>query len=221
MKRVQPTRPTRPTDRFEVRVAMNEDTVSDAGDVAQILRDAADDVAAGNLHGGAVLDRHGRPAGEWGLVRDGSEVVAFTGVERAAPLLLARAAADAVALYGPAAEWVTGAQHGADTACALAAYDAHPGARHVLVVPERCRVNDDVVRFAEGHGFEVVAAKWQGDAAATYMLRNQMMVERADRLVALPATPRELFRGSGTWATIRRGRWRGIMVNLRPLSEYD
>ena len=45
-----------------------------------------------------------------------------------------------------------------------------------------------------------------------YMVRNEDIVARSDMLIGTPWGTAGSLRGSGTWATIRRGRARGIPV---------
>jgi hypothetical protein len=47
---------------------------------------------------------------------------------------------------------------------------------------------------------------------APYMVRNQAIVDAVDRLIAAPSVP-EILR-SGTWATVRRARRRGIPITI-------
>lgn len=49
-----------------------------------------------------------------------------------------------------------------------------------------------------------------------YMARNDEIVRLADILTAFPKTDREEVR-SGTWATVRRGRRKGIRVEIIPV----
>lgn len=49
-----------------------------------------------------------------------------------------------------------------------------------------------------------------------YMKRNDRLVDHADVLLAFPRNRNEYLR-SGTWATVRRARKRGIEVRIYPL----
>jgi hypothetical protein len=55
------------------------------------------------------------------------------------------------------------------------------------------------------------------EVPGTYMARNDRLIAEADVLLAFPPTPHEITR-SGTWATVRRARRKGIPVHLYPLS---
>ena len=49
-----------------------------------------------------------------------------------------------------------------------------------------------------------------------YMARNDETIRRSDVLIAFPETPHEETR-SGTWATVRRARKKGIPIYFFPL----
>lgn len=54
-------------------------------------------------------------------------------------------------------------------------------------------------------------------AGTSYMDRNDRIIAEIDRLLAFPKTATEELR-SGTWATVRRAREKGIPVEIYPLS---
>ena len=46
-----------------------------------------------------------------------------------------------------------------------------------------------------------------------YLIRNKEMVDEVDRLIACPHTRKEVLR-SGTWATVRYARKKGVLVTI-------
>lgn len=112
--------------------------------------------------------------------------------------------------------FISGAQFGIDSQAAFAAWCHFPNARHIIVVPAAPH-DKDLVLWAEHEGIEILwMPEVQTDAIA-YMERNQYMVDMANHVLAFPRTAKEKFRGSGTWATIRRARKKGIPVSIYPL----
>lgn len=125
-------------------------------------------------------------------------------------------------------EFVSGAAFGVDTIAALAARDGYLNCIHRLVVPNG-RHNEDLVRQWEKYVSEdplrtdidsrvhVVQRMPEG---TDHLARNDEMIHRADILIAFPRTPEEEKR-SGTWATIRRARRKGIPIHLFSLLSGD
>jgi hypothetical protein len=110
---------------------------------------------------------------------------------------------------------VTGAQHGIDTLAGIYSYLYAPG-HDVLVIPAAPH-NESMVEFAQEHHFEIIRMeRISGGNGPNYLARNDKLVELADRLIAFPKTSKEVLR-SGTWATIRRARKKGIPVDIYPL----
>lgn len=111
---------------------------------------------------------------------------------------------------------VTGAAKGVDTLAAYYAYAYAPG-HNVLVVPAAPH-NLEIVKFAHEHFFEIIRLdSVPGGNSPNYMARNDKMIELADHLIAFPETSKEVLR-SGTWATIRRARKKGIPIDIYPLN---
>lgn len=109
-------------------------------------------------------------------------------------------------------EFVTGAAYGADTVAFWAGLSLWEGAMHHLVVPDAPH-NEAVVEL--GERLEVVTVE-RMPKGTDYMARNDRMVELAELLVAFPSTREEQQR-SGTWATVRRARKRGVPRLFFPL----
>jgi hypothetical protein len=85
-----------------------------------------------------------------------------------------------------------------------------PRARHHLVVPEGYHWNRGLLDEFPGE----ITVHWiQGG----YMKRNDALIADASTLLAFPATATEQVR-SGTWATVRRARKRGLDVRIYPLT---
>lgn len=111
----------------------------------------------------------------------------------------------------PVTEFRTGAAKGIDTSayfCAVAAF--RDAITHRVFVPRGCRYNQDLVLFAKQEHHDVVGID------GGYLKRDDALVEGADLLLAFPDSDKEVLR-SGTWATIRRARKRGIEVQMIPL----
>lgn len=111
-------------------------------------------------------------------------------------------------------QFVTGAAYGLDTAAAEVCYELWPDAQHTLVVPAAWH-NRDVVQWAFEREFEIIMAPGKDTVRDAYMARNDMMVNLLTKLFAFPTTPERMR--SGTWATIRRARRRGIPVHYTEL----
>ena len=114
----------------------------------------------------------------------------------------------------PSAELTSGAQVGVDTTAVEEGAKFFPFLR--LTVPEGCPHNEDLVALGEFQGWEIYRVPWAGSKSATYLKRNGVTLSFADILHAFPHSPREEQR-SGTWATIREARRRGIKVRFCPL----
>jgi predicted Rossmann-fold nucleotide-binding protein len=112
--------------------------------------------------------------------------------------------------------FVTGAAPGVDTLCHYLAYAWRREAEHTLIVPNG-KHNKDVVFFAMAMDIEVIAMPEGTD----HLDRNSKMIGMADALLAFPGGSTELFRGSGTWSTIRRARKKGIPIYSYPLDKSD
>ena len=125
-------------------------------------------------------------------------------------------------------EFVSGAAYGVDTIAALAARDGYMDCTHRLVVPNG-RHNEDLVAKWEKWADED-ALRTDTDArihliqrmptGTDHLARNDEMIHLADILIAFPPTAKE-ERRSGTWATIRRARRKGIPIHFFPLGEDD
>jgi hypothetical protein len=111
----------------------------------------------------------------------------------------------------------TGGAFGVDSAAAVLAKARWPLARHVLVAPAapyNTALRGDVE-------FDLVLRASAGaTVAASYLNRNDFLLGTdalADLLLAFPRLAVEQWR-SGTWATIRRARKRGVAVAIHPLT---
>lgn len=115
-------------------------------------------------------------------------------------------------------EFTTGCAYGVDTAAHQAVVQCHPSALKRLVVPAAPHNAQYVGTAAcESIPWVVEHAPEGSTSARSYMLRNDVLVSHADVMLAFPDTEQELWRGSGTWATIRRARKAGVKVRLYPL----
>jgi hypothetical protein len=110
----------------------------------------------------------------------------------------------------------TGCASGVDT-------DFFKGARGIwgnvpvtLVIPDAPYNEEFVVRMKYEVGTEIIRVPAEGTTSQKYMARNDVLASEADRLMAFPQGPHEQMR-SGTWATIRRFKNRGKLVNIYPL----
>lgn len=127
-------------------------------------------------------------------------------------------------------EFTTGAAYGVDTAAFYIGKELFPDALHRVCVPKGKRHNRIVVADAEPScAVELVPGggyRSRDDRIAYavelvpggHLKRDDRIVYHSDVLVAFPKTRNEVMR-SGTWATIRRARKKGIPVKLWPLSE--
>lgn len=100
-----------------------------------------------------------------------------------------------------------------------------------LIVGGCTGVDELVARFGTSLGFRVhvvlpanrsrIDAQWmfyctsheEMPQGTTYMQRNDRLVELSDQYIGFPDTPEEELY-SGTWATIRRARKKGIHVTI-------
>jgi predicted Rossmann fold nucleotide-binding protein DprA/Smf involved in DNA uptake len=117
----------------------------------------------------------------------------------------------------PADVYISGAAFGVDTAAALAAVDLHPEAEHRVYVPAAWH-NEVAVEQLRRLGAVVFEVDPAETTAASYMVRNDLMVAACTELIGFPYTLVEELR-SGTWATIRRARRARRAVRLFPLRE--
>lgn len=106
---------------------------------------------------------------------------------------------------------VTGGARGVDALVARVALQAFPHAEHRLVLPQGYRYDRHLQAELPDH----VVREWVGGG---FMARNDRLVLRTGTLVAFPDTPGETIR-SGTWATVRRARKRGIPIRVHPFSD--
>lgn len=142
--------------------------------------------------------------------------MAFTGPTEITPVE-AYAVCCGVERLAPADVYISGAAHGVDTVCALAAMDLYPDAEHRVYVPAAPH-NRELVALLRARGAVVLLAPAERSNAASYMARNDWMVADCTALTGFPYTLCEELR-SGTWATIRRARKAGRGVRLFPLRE--
>lgn len=103
-------------------------------------------------------------------------------------------------------KFVSGCAYGVDTETANAVVNYWPGARLHLVVPAR-PCNKSLIRLSKLPQVSVEHMP----SGTTYLDRNDRMIELADYLIAFPRNFEEKLR-SGTWATIRRARTKGIPI---------
>jgi hypothetical protein len=124
-----------------------------------------------------------------------------------------------VASSPPADEIRTGAARGVDTLAALVSAVTLPDAEHVVYVPA-APCNDDVIETLVNithHAVKIVSCPERAGMSATYRLRNKIMVEGADELVAFVHS-REFYR-SGEWMTINIARDYNVQVMLWELPQ--
>lgn len=98
-------------------------------------------------------------------------------------------------------EVYTGGALGVDTLVQFIAQQVWPNADHYLCLPTGAPYNQEVLRS----GLPTLLSSEGSTVAESYMLRNDLLVNRCDELIAFPLTEEEIMR-SGTWATIRRAR---------------
>lgn len=116
---------------------------------------------------------------------------------------------------------VTGGAYGVDTAAFLAGRELFPDARHVIRAPSGLFCNRDLTDAVEREAVEGGRAvvEWvtgRGRESA-YLVRDRMIVDGSDVLLAFPRSPVERRR-SGTWYTVRYARRTAVPVRLFPLS---
>lgn len=135
-----------------------------------------------------------------------TRAIAFTGT-RTPPEDAAQEIERVLAGLPKNARILTGGAIGVD---ALVARAAHRAGFHVhTVLPaNRRQVDSCWAQFCRTHE--------QMPTGTSYMQRNNRLVALADRLIAFPRTADEELR-SGTWATVRRGRAKGVLVEVCPL----
>jgi hypothetical protein len=108
--------------------------------------------------------------------------------------------------------FVSGCAYGADTVAMLEAWQFLNCPEYVLTIPVGKKYNAGLEYFGERNGWTLEYIK------GGYMARNDRTIELATELHAFPATPDEILR-SGTWATIRRAKRKGIPVCIHPLCD--
>lgn len=142
--------------------------------------------------------------------------VAFSGVQKIEDYqyLTIANAVRRYALKSKNDHFITGAATGVDTLCFYLCTAWAEKAQHTVIVPAGNH-NTEVVNFALAMDFEVI----EMPEGTNYLDRNTEMIKLADLLVAFPGGSAELFRGSGTWSTIRRARKKGIPIHIFPLDK--
>lgn len=90
-----------------------------------------------------------------------------------------------------------------------------PEAVHRVVYPVGVAYNERIIQDAEFLGLELVPVT--GPASASlYLKRNGVLLEGVTTVAAFPSTGQEVLR-SGTWATVRLARRRGLPIVVFPL----
>jgi predicted Rossmann fold nucleotide-binding protein DprA/Smf involved in DNA uptake len=107
----------------------------------------------------------------------------------------------------------TGGAYGIDTIAAEVVPLVWPNAHHHLVVPEGCVWNEELLNTLPGF----IHVHW---ITGGYLKRNDALIADADVLLAFPQGEVEQIR-SGTWATVRRARKRGMDVRIYPLDSQS
>lgn len=115
-------------------------------------------------------------------------------------------------LHHPAAI-ATGGAHGVDTMAIYAAHKYHHQCPRPLYVPHGEFWNPVTVDWAT----EIIVVESPRASYSAYLARDDELAKFCDVLLAFPASPRALMRGSGTWATIRRARKLGLRIRFFPL----
>lgn len=117
----------------------------------------------------------------------------------------------------------SGAQYGVDTELALLAAEVWPLTRQIILVPDAPH-NEELVPRLRGlllpDRLEVVTLVREDgeEEGAHYLRRNRVVLDRGPaELLAFPGTGVEQRRGSGTWATVREARRRGMLIYTYPL----
>lgn len=112
-------------------------------------------------------------------------------------------------------EFNSGAAHGVDTECAIAVSQKFPDAVNRIIVPDAYH-NEKVLKYAT----DLIHMPMGTDNdSSAFRARNKALVELCDCLIAFPKTEKELFRGSGTWMTIRMARKAEKEIRIYPLEE--
>ena len=142
--------------------------------------------------------------------------VAFTGPSRlpnsVSPTGLRLSAIPILDRWDCADEFISGAAYGVDTVLAKAAIERYPDKKHRVIIPAAHYNTYWSQSFILDKNIHI---DWMPHGT-DYMDRNQVMVDLADHLIAFPRTSNEELR-SGTWATIRRARNKGIPIEIIPL----
>jgi len=119
---------------------------------------------------------------------------------------------------GEPAVITSGCALGIDTMWIVLAKERWPDARILLVIPQAFHNEALVKEFKRLYGreVEIVYAREAPSAPQAYMLRNDLLAEMNDVLIAHPTTSDEKMR-SGTWATVRRFRKLKKPIYIEPL----
>lgn len=140
-------------------------------------------------------------------------VTGIVEVEPSAKIIVINAIIDILSL-GNVTEFTTGGAYGVDSIAAYQAfkYDSeHNNSIFLRVcIPDGKWYNNDTINYADD----------VEEVDGGYMIRNDRLVYHADILLAFPATSEEEKR-SGTWATVRRARKKGIPIYFYPLDGSD
>lgn len=114
-----------------------------------------------------------------------------------------------VAALPPADEIRTGMAKGVDSVAALISMRLCPDAVHVLYRPA-ARHNADLLDLLSG--VLIVECPTRATTAASYRIRNTMMVDGADELVAFVRN-RQFYR-SGEWMTINIAKKHNVKIEM-------
>jgi hypothetical protein len=112
-----------------------------------------------------------------------------------------------VAALGPADEIRTGMADGVDTVAALISMRTLPTARHTLYQPHARHNAQLPTRLPDN--IEIVACP---DGPEPYRIRNRMMVEGADELIAFVRS--HTFYRSGEWMTINLAKAHRVRIEM-------
>jgi len=136
--------------------------------------------------------------------------VGFTATRRLVPGHHARMLE--VLARGQGKEFTTGGAPGGDQLIAETLYRLRPDAHHRIVLPRLQENTRSHHAYAEGR------------ARTHELVRTDVVLDHSDRLIAFPLHEEHHDERSGTWATVRQARKRGIPVEvhiLEPLEGED
>ncbi len=110
-------------------------------------------------------------------------------------------------------EFTTGGAPGGDQLISDAVYQLHPNAHHRIVLPRLQASTRSHHAYADACAstHEIVHTQLPP------LARNGVILDHCDRLIAFPLHEEHLGKRSGTWATVRRARARGIPVEIHVL----